>query len=91
MLSMVNVSNIKFVNGVCKSIIHGFFTSLLLQAAGIFVGLPQHTPYTFFVLAATSTLFSHEELGSSHLFTSKKSQKRCWEPKKVVVCMKLNV
>ena len=66
------------INGVCNSIIHGvaiIFTSLLLQAAsGMFAGLPTYTPYAF-SLAAISVLFTNEELGSSLLFKSKKSDK----------------
>ena len=66
------------IDGVCKSIIHGVarhFTSLLLQAVpGIFSGLPTHTPYAF-ALAAVSVLFMDQELSSSLLFESAKSQK----------------
>ena len=87
-----------FVLMVCiyMSIIHGvarIFTSLLQATPGMFAGLPTYTPYAF-ALAAISILFTNEELGSSLLFKSKKSEKPGLDPKRSkysLVCMKLNV
>ena len=73
---------------MCKSIIHGvarIFPSLLQQAVpGMFASLPTYTPYTL-ALAAISALFTNEELGSSLLFKSKKSDKPGLDPKRVEI------